>query len=94
MLRQHPRRLHHGRDPGTVIVRAGRIGGRVHHVGDAAVDMPWMMTTSLGRSVPRWIATMSRLVSASGCGRRLNLGRIDDGQAIAARGGIALEPPA
>ena len=55
---------------------------------------PWMMTTSLGRSVPRWIATMSRM--RTGVGMRApgqHLGRIDDRQAIAACRGYRLNSP-
>ncbi len=39
VLREHPRRLDHGGGAGAVVIGAGRIGGGVHHVGDAAVDM-------------------------------------------------------
>ena len=39
LQRQHPRRFQHQRRAGTVIVGPRRIAGRVHHIGDAAVDM-------------------------------------------------------
>ena len=36
---QHPRRLDHQRSARAVVIGAGGVGGRIHHVGDAAVDM-------------------------------------------------------
>ena len=39
VARQHPRRLDHRRGARAVVIGAGRVGGRVHRIGDAAVDM-------------------------------------------------------
>ena len=39
VLRQHPRRLQHRGHARPVVVRARSVGGEIHHVGHAAVDM-------------------------------------------------------
>ncbi len=51
---------------------------------------PWMMTTSLGRSVPRWIATMSR--TRVGVGMRAPV-KVSEGSTMVRHSPQAAEVP-
>ncbi len=91
---EQPGSLHHQRHAGGVVVGAGCIGGGIHHVIDAAVDMPLHDDDAI--RIAGAFLHRDHILHADAVGRaRAGGGRIDglDREAIAASAADLGEPP-